>query len=39
MTWKNYVWFNTQEAEQKDHGFKVSLSNIVRPYLNKQGTQ
>ena len=37
---KNYVQFSTQDAEQKDLEFKISLSCIVRTYLkqtNKKG--
>lgn len=32
---ENYVWFSTQDAEQKDHEFKVNLSCIVRTYLKQ----
>lgn len=33
---KNYVRFSTQDAEQKDHEFKVSLSYIVRTCLKQK---
>lgn len=36
---KNYVQFSTQDAEQKDHEFKVSLSCTVRTYLKQTNKQ